>query len=139
MSYNPAIDAPRNAEQLEICVNYFAAIEQQKAAENPDYTPKTREELVSLYSIFIQPAPEPEPEPTTEQLFNQLRSIREVKLREYDEKIAQLERRDRIGEDVSGQLAAWDAYAVALCQLPEQDGAPWDGGGVLTPWPEMPA
>lgn len=87
---------------------------------------------------YPQPAPEPEPEPTTEQLFAQLRSIREVKFREYDEAVSQLERRARIGENVASQLAAWDAYAIALCELPEQSGAPWDGGGSKTPWPMKP-
>ena len=30
-------------------------------------------------------------------------------------------------------------YRQALRDLPEQDGAPWDGGGEATPWPAMPA
>lgn len=30
------------------------------------------------------------------------------------------------------------AYREALRNLPAQSGAPWDGGGNLTPWPEMP-
>lgn len=29
-------------------------------------------------------------------------------------------------------------YRQKLRDLPEQDGAPWDGGGEETPWPEMP-
>lgn len=29
-------------------------------------------------------------------------------------------------------------YRQALRDLPAQDGAPWDGGGELTPWPVMP-
>lgn len=87
---------------------------------------------------YPQPAPEPELEPTTEQLFAQLRSIREVKFREYDAAVSQLERKARIGENVASQLAAWDAYAIALCELPEQSGAPWDGGMSETPWPVKP-
>ena len=31
-----------------------------------------------------------------------------------------------------------DAYRKAIRQLNHQPGAPWDGGGELTPWPEMP-
>lgn len=34
--------------------------------------------------------------------------------------------------------AAVSAYRQALRDLPAQDGAPWDGGGALTPWPMMP-
>lgn len=30
------------------------------------------------------------------------------------------------------------AYRQALRDLPAQDGAPWDGGGELTPWPKFP-
>ncbi|MDM8331059.1 tail fiber assembly protein [Desulfovibrio piger] len=30
-------------------------------------------------------------------------------------------------------------YRQALRDLPSQDGAPWDGGGESTPWPELPA
>ncbi|WP_300125776.1 phage tail assembly chaperone [Desulfovibrio sp.] len=40
---------------------------------------------------------------------------------------------------MTAQLAAWDAYAEALCELPAQEGAPFDGGGELTPWPDAPA
>lgn len=29
-------------------------------------------------------------------------------------------------------------YRQALRDLPEQEGAPWDGGGIETPWPDMP-
>lgn len=36
------------------------------------------------------------------------------------------------------QRAAVTAYRTALRDLPAQDGAPWDGGGEATPWPEMP-
>ena len=30
------------------------------------------------------------------------------------------------------------AYRTALRDLPDQPGAPWDGGGELTPWPIKP-
>lgn len=138
MTYNPEKDAPRNEGQLSVCVDHYEAIEQRKAQADPAYQPKTREDLKHLFSVFLQPEPAPVPEPTADQLFYQLRSIREVKLREYDTKVSQLERRGRLGENVGAELAAWDAYALALCNLPEQDGAPWDGGGSQTPWPVMP-
>nr|WP_300125911.1 tail fiber assembly protein [Desulfovibrio sp.] len=34
--------------------------------------------------------------------------------------------------------AAVTAYRQALRDLPAQEGAPWDGGGELTPWPQDP-
>lgn len=35
-------------------------------------------------------------------------------------------------------LAAVKSYRQALRDLPAQPGAPWDGGGDETPWPELP-
>ena len=37
------------------------------------------------------------------------------------------------------QRAVVQAYRQALRDLPSQEGAPWDGGGEETPWPELPA
>ena len=34
---------------------------------------------------------------------------------------------------------AVQAYRQALRDLPSQEGAPWDGGGEATPWPEIPS
>ena len=34
---------------------------------------------------------------------------------------------------------AVQAYRQALRDLPAQSGAPWDGGGEATPWPEIPS
>lgn len=34
--------------------------------------------------------------------------------------------------------AAVRAYRQALRDLPAREGAPWDGGGEATPWPDMP-
>lgn len=36
------------------------------------------------------------------------------------------------------QYTALLTYIQALRDLPAQPGAPWDGGGELTPWPELP-
>ena len=41
-----------------------------------------------------------------------------------------------LGDDAK---AAVSAYRQALRDLPQQEGAPWDGGGEETPWPVMPA
>lgn len=76
---------------------------------------------------------------TIEERFQMLRSARDAKLSAYDVKVAQFTRKAREGEDMEATLAAWDAYATALCELPEQAGAPWDGGGELTPWPAEPS
>lgn len=76
---------------------------------------------------------------TVEERFRMLRSARDAKLSAYDVKVAQLTRMVREGEDMEATLTAWDAYATALCELPEQAGAPWDGGGELTPWPTEPS
>lgn len=142
MTYNPAKDAPKTQEQLEICVDHYFAKEQAKAKADPFYAPKTRVDLTRMYSIFLEQE-EPEiSEPTTEELFTWLRSFRAVKLREYDEKISQLDRQIRLNPDYAAypiERAEWDAYAVALCNLPAQEGAPWDGGGSETPWPQKPA
>lgn len=37
------------------------------------------------------------------------------------------------------QRQAVVTYRTALRDLPAQEGAPWDGGGSQTPWPEAPA
>ena len=70
--------------------------------------------------------------------FEMLRAARDAKLKEYDAACAQLAREARLGLDVAERRAAWDEYAQALCALPQQEGAPWDGGGELTPWPAEP-
>lgn len=73
-----------------------------------------------------------------EELWAQLRAMRDLRLLEYDKAISQLNRARRNGEDVTEGVALWDAYAKALCDLPEQRGAPWDGGSWGTPWPKRP-
>lgn len=37
-----------------------------------------------------------------------------------------------------GQRTVLQSYRQALRDLPSQEGAPWDGGGEETPWPEIP-
>ena len=36
------------------------------------------------------------------------------------------------------QRTVLQVYRQALRDLPSQEGAPWDGGGEETPWPEIP-
>lgn len=79
------------------------------------------------------------PAPTTVDLFICLRAQRDEKLREYDAKVSQFNRQRRNGMEAAMSIAAWDAYADALCSLPSQPGAPWDGGQDKTPWPIKPS
>ena len=37
-----------------------------------------------------------------------------------------------------GQRTVLQSYRQSLRDLPSQEGAPWDGGGEETPWPEIP-
>lgn len=96
---------------------------------------------------FTPPEPEPEPEPvvpTEAELRASLEKERGYRLYEYDNVVSQIQRamRSIVDETVASELlstlSAWDAYATALCALPSQDGAPWDGGGENTPWPVKP-
>ena len=77
------------------------------------------------------PAPAPEP-PTPGELFDRLRLEREARIRATD----YLAMPDYpLTEE---QRAAVNAYRQALRDLPAREGAPWDGGGEETPWPEIP-
>ena len=82
----------------------------------------------------------PEP-PSDNELFSRLRSERDTRIS------AVLWMRERhadelaLGKEASltpEQYAALLTYIQALRDLPAQPGAPWDGGGELTPWPELP-
>lgn len=68
----------------------------------------------------------------TEQFYASLRSTRDARLAATDKyMLADYP----ISED---NLPLVKAYRAALRDLPEQPGAPWDGGGEATPWPIMP-
>ena len=72
------------------------------------------------------------PAPTREQLFESLRSQRNQRLAETDYLLLQDSGLD------AGAMSQVKAYRQSLRDLPAQPGAPWDGGGELTPWPEQP-
>lgn len=77
-----------------------------------------------------------------------------ARLAEYNSETA---RADRLRAERDARLAATDylimpdypledaaraaitAYRQGLRDLPQQDGAPWDGGEAQTPWPALPA
>lgn len=71
--------------------------------------------------------------PTPEELLlRQLRLRRDVKLTDTDKYLlADYPIRPE-------ELVAIKTYRQALRDLPAQLGAPWDGGGELTPWPIIP-
>lgn len=78
--------------------------------------------------VFIPPPP-----PTEEDLFTQLRAVRDAKLGDTDKYLL------ADYPSSADSLAAIRAYRQTLRDLPGQEGAPWDGGGELTPWPELSA
>ena len=72
-------------------------------------------------------------DPDTEaERFELLRAARDVKLAATDYLVAP---DYPLTEE---QRAAVTLYRQALRDLPAQEGAPWDGGGEATPWPEEP-
>ena len=81
------------------------------------------------------------PPPTHEELFDRLRSFRDARIS------AVLWMRERHADELElgkettltpEQYTALLTYIQALRDLPAQPGAPWDGGGEETPWPEKP-
>ena len=81
------------------------------------------------------------PAPTIEKLFDTLRSVRDGRIS------AVLWMRERHADELElgkettltpEQYTALLTYIQALRNIPAQPGAPWDGGGELTPWPELP-
>lgn len=77
------------------------------------------------------PASEPVP-PAEAELFQMLRSERDRRLAATDYLLMP----DYPLDDTL--KGAVQAYRQALRDLPAQEGAPWDGGGEATPWPEIP-
>lgn len=72
------------------------------------------------------------PEPTEQEKFILLRGMRDGKIAATDYLI--MPDYPLPEEKKAGVLA----YRQALRDLPTQPGAPWDGGGEGTPWPELP-
>lgn len=79
------------------------------------------------------------PAPTGEQLAALVRLQRDAMLREvYDPAVAMIQRSARIdpdnAEQYAAKLAEFDAWAVALQSIPEQEGFPQN-----VVWPEQPS
>lgn len=81
------------------------------------------------------------PAPTIEELFDMLRSFRDghisavLWMRERHSDELELGKETTLTPE---QYTALLTYIQALRDLPAQPGAPWDGGGDATPWPEVP-
>lgn len=73
------------------------------------------------------------PAPTEAELFQQLRAERDRRLTATDYLLMP---DYPLSDD---QRTILQVYRQALRDLPAQEGAPWDGGGEETPWPELPA
>lgn len=73
----------------------------------------------------------PEP-PSSALLFASLRAERDLRLAATDYLLMS----DYPLDDTF--KGAVQTYRQALRDLPSQEGAPWDGGGEETPWPEIP-
>ena len=72
------------------------------------------------------------PPPTADQLFAALRAARDAMLADTDRMLLP-------DYPITAEaLEKVKTYRAALRDLPDQPGAPWDGGGELTPWPELP-
>lgn len=72
------------------------------------------------------------PPPTADQLFAALRAARDARLAHTDKMLLP----DYPISESNLELVK--AYRTALRDLPDQPGAPWDGGGTETPWPVKP-
>ena len=72
------------------------------------------------------------PAPNIDEMFAALRTERDARLMGTDKYLlADYPISAAYLEDVK-------AYRTALRNLPDLPGAPWDGGGTETPWPELP-
>lgn len=79
--------------------------------------------------VTQEPAPIP---PTTADILTRLRELRNVRLDATDKYLLP-------DYPISAaDLSAVKTYRQILRDLPAQPGAPWDGGGEMTPWPELP-
>lgn len=102
-------------------------------AEGDDWQSPARymETLGPLPAGAVTERPE-KPAATEEELFFGLRAERDRRLAFTD--YAMLPDVSLTAEQKNAILA----YRQALRDLPAQAGAPWDGGGEATPWPDMP-
>lgn len=103
-------------------------------SEGDDWQSPARymEDIGPLPAGAVTVRPE-KPAPTKDELFQQLRTERDRRLAATDYLLMQDYPLDNTLKE------AVQLYRQALRDLPSQEGAPWDGGGEATPWPELPA
>lgn len=94
--------------------------------------PRYTEELGPLPEGAVTVRPE-KTAPTEAELFQQLRAERDRRLSATDYLLMP---DYPLSDD---QRTILQVYRQALRDLPSQEGAPWDGGGESTPWPDLPA
>ena len=102
-------------------------------SEGDDWQSPARymEDLGPLPAGAVTVRPE-KPAPTEAELFQQLRAKRDRRLTATDYLLMP---DYPLSDD---QRTILQVYRQALRDLPSQDGAPWDGGGEETLWPEIP-
>lgn len=72
------------------------------------------------------------PKPSVDGLFLGLRIARDARLADTDKMLLP-------DYPITAEaLEKVKTYRAGLRNLPDQPGAPWDGGGEETPWPELP-
>lgn len=118
-------------------MNYYKDNQNNVFAYSDIQTPKN-----GLTKITEQEALElTNPPPTIEELFDTLRRVRDGRIS------AVLWMRERHADELElgkettltpEQYTELLTYIQSLRDLPAQPGAPWDGGGELTPWSELP-
>lgn len=103
-------------------------------SEGDDWQSPARymEDLGPLPAGAVTTRPE-KPAPTEAELFQQLRAERDQRLSATDYLLMP---DYPLNDTLKGAV---QLYRQALRDLPAQSGAPWDGGGEATPWPELPA
>ena len=99
-------------------------------AEGDDYTSPSRymDSLGPLPEGAVRERPE-KPAPTVTELFASLRAERDRRIAATDYLVMP---DYPLTEEAKATVST---YRQALRDLPQQAGAPWDGGGDLTPWP----
>lgn len=99
-------------------------------ADGDDYTspPRYMETLGPLPEGAVTERPE-KPAPTVPELFASLRAERDRRIAATDYLVMP---DYPLTEEAKATVST---YRQALRDLPQQAGAPWDGGGDLTPWP----
>ena len=99
-------------------------------ADGDDYTspPRYMDSLGPLPEGAVTERPE-KPAPTVTELFSSLRAERDRRIAATDYLVMP---DYPLTEEAKATVST---YRQALRDLPQQAGAPWDGGGDLTPWP----